>query len=185
MSDEETAMALSDQAGTLLLSGEVNQAISLLERAAALAPENGTVLFNLARAYKNNGDSERAESSLRALLARPEAAAGGGPLADAAVLLGLIRYEAGDLAAARSLYERALSLEPGNADALNDLGVVEFNLGDYRAARSRFAAASRANPGLTSAWLNLEDACEELRDREGQARARAREAFPPDEGERP
>ncbi|HEX4830069.1 MAG TPA: tetratricopeptide repeat protein [Trebonia sp.] len=61
----------------------------------------------------------------------------------------------GDLAGAAAAYERAVGLDPGNAQALNGLGHVLAQSGDHERAVTAFQQATEREPGLAVAWYNL------------------------------
>jgi tetratricopeptide (TPR) repeat protein len=56
---------------------------------------------------------------------------------------------------ARSLFERALSIDSGNDKAANNLGVLSFELGDRDSARHFFIRAVELNPDNELAKANL------------------------------
>jgi Flp pilus assembly protein TadD len=64
-------------------------------------------------------------------------------------------FEEGDYAQAAELYDEFVSLDPGNADALNALGVALFNLGRYQEAGQRYREAIDVNPEYANALVNL------------------------------
>ena len=85
----------------------------------------------------------------------------------------------GDSADARRAYERALSLDPTAAWALNNLCYVEFRLGRLNEARSRCEAALQLAPNLTAAHNNLALAHAAAGDLVGPARSFSRLAIRP------
>jgi len=60
--------------------------------------------------------------------------------------LGDLYHDAGMFQQAVGFYERALALQPQNADLLTDLGVCLRGLGEFDRALERFAQARRADP---------------------------------------
>ena len=76
--------------------------------------------------------------------------------ADAARLIGegVAALERDERARARDLFERALQIEPNNADAHTYLGALDDQSGDLAAAERHFAAAARAAPASASARSN-------------------------------
>jgi|Deesub1362A_J573_1020465.scaffolds.fasta_scaffold00087_91 hypothetical protein len=52
-------------------------------------------------------------------------------------------------------FEKALSLNPESAEALNNLGVLSFQLGDYRAAEELFRRALKLDPENEEAKVNI------------------------------
>lgn len=65
-------------------------------------------------------------------------------------------YERGNLTHALAAYERLVSLQPHDADLLNDLGVVRFALGQIQHSRDCFVQALRFDERNQSARDNLE-----------------------------
>jgi Tfp pilus assembly protein PilF len=64
-------------------------------------------------------------------------------------------HKRGRLQAAKRLYEKTLSVDPGRVDALNNLGVIQLQEGNYPAARSSFTQAIRLQPDYVDAHYNL------------------------------
>jgi len=56
---------------------------------------------------------------------------------------------------AQVFFEKALSLEPENGDALNNLGVLNFHLKRYKCARGFFERSLASNPGNRESAANL------------------------------
>jgi superkiller protein 3 len=67
---------------------------------------------------------------------------------------GVAALERGDRQAARGLFEKALELNPGNADAHTFLGMLADQSGDMAEAERHFASAAIASPLLPSARNN-------------------------------
>jgi Flp pilus assembly protein TadD len=64
-------------------------------------------------------------------------------------------FEEGNYAHAAELFDELVSLDPGNADALNALGVALYNLGRYQEAEQRYREAIDVNPEYANALVNL------------------------------
>lgn len=64
-------------------------------------------------------------------------------------------HKRGRLQAAKRLYEKTLSTDPGNVDALNNLGVINLQEGNYPAARTSFTEAIRLQPDYVDSHYNL------------------------------
>jgi tetratricopeptide (TPR) repeat protein len=64
-------------------------------------------------------------------------------------------HKRGRLQAAKRLYEKTLSIDPGHVDALNNLGVIQLQEGNYPAARISFTEAIRLQPDYVDAHYNL------------------------------
>ena len=67
----------------------------------------------------------------------------------------LAAFNAGRLSDARSLFERALRMEPGNAVFRQNVGIVLWRMGELDAARQELTRAISQNPGLSSAYGSL------------------------------
>lgn len=69
--------------------------------------------------------------------------------------LGLLHARAKRWPAARSSFERAISVNPGNAVAHNELGIVLRELQDYSGAAAAYRAAIEADANYAAPHLNL------------------------------
>lgn len=96
----------------------------------------------------------------RAIKLRPRDAA-------ALALAGHAKYDAGDFAAAGSFYERALAVEPNNADLRADLGNTfsQRQPADLRRAVEEYRKAVKANPRHEIAWQNMASVAAQLGDK--------------------
>ncbi len=70
--------------------------------------------------------------------------------------LGELCFEFGSSVCAGYLFEKVLSSEPQNCEALNNLGVLNIQKGDYETARDLFIRALIASPGNKEASINLD-----------------------------
>jgi len=70
------------------------------------------------------------------------------------VHLGVAYYAEKQTDSAVAEYNKALQIEPRNADALTNLGVVDLDRGDLDAARARFSAALASAPTHTDAHID-------------------------------
>ena len=70
-------------------------------------------------------------------------------------------HRAGDLADARSMYERVLAVVPDHADALNNLGVIFSGEQDYERALELLRRAAAIAPGNAGTWNNIGTALRE------------------------
>jgi protein O-GlcNAc transferase len=78
-------------------------------------------------------------------------------------LLGLCRYQRGDLAAASALIRKAIELNPADAVLRNNLGAVLLSGKAAEEALSSFDRALELNPGYAEAWNNRGNALSDLR----------------------
>lgn len=95
-------------------------------------------------------------------------------------LLGQIQRRRGDLDLAIRSYERAVSLDRGQASYANNLGACLLDRGFPEQAEAQFLAATRFDPKILSAHLNLGRARLQLGDPDGAVKAlnRARRLAP-------
>jgi len=68
------------------------------------------------------------------------------------VQLGIDRFQAHDVAAARDEFMKALELDPKNVDALVNLGAISYRQGAIAAARDAFDKALVVDPSNANAW---------------------------------
>lgn len=93
--------------------------------------------------------------------------------------LGVALKDRGDLAGARSAWERALAVEPDRPTTLVQLGTLAAVSGDLAEAERLYLAALRGDPSIPEAWNNLARVYEKTgRPREAEA-ARIRGGSPP------
>ena len=85
-------------------------------------------------------------------------------------------YDANELAAAASGFERVLEVDPGHVEARYKLGNVRKEQGDPVAAESHYLRVLRADPAHAEALNNLGAVCE-VAGRGAEAEARYREAI--------
>ncbi len=64
-------------------------------------------------------------------------------------------HKGGHLREAMRLYQKTLSLDPNNVDALNNLGVIHIQNRSYPAARASFEKALRLRPDYVDSHYNL------------------------------
>ena len=62
---------------------------------------------------------------------------------------GVVKYDQGDLQGALSDYNKALELNPGDAEAYNNRGVVKYERGDLEGATKDFDRAIELDPRLS------------------------------------
>lgn len=166
----------------LLMGGQTDEGIALLEQSAAAAPNNADVQLDLAKAYLLAGRSEEALRTLRALppdagglkrrqlLVLAEASGKDPATAQQAILKlakdspddaglrvagGFYLLAAGVGDAARGLFEEALRVEPRNVDALLGLATAEQQRGDTAAAGKGFRKVLDIDAANERAFIGL------------------------------
>ncbi|MFQ5790810.1 MAG: tetratricopeptide repeat protein, partial [Acidobacteriota bacterium] len=152
--------------------GELEEAIRLLQRAAALQPNVPDYRFSLGLAYLKAGRARRAARELEAVrgmigvrratrLKEPEVLV---PMATAYMKLG-------NLATARDRLELALQRDPAFAEAYYALGLLDQKEDREEDAVAQFQAAVEAEPDHPGAnlalaqWLRGQGRLEEARER--------------------
>jgi tetratricopeptide (TPR) repeat protein len=140
----------------LLRAGRVTEALGPLARAARAegAPIDWTVALAGAQAMAKQ--PQRAEQTLRQVLAKAPGHA------VAQFNLGVILSERGALAEARAAFEASLAARPGHPGTLFALGNLAAKAGDLPAAVQSFRAAIAAQPGFAEAHSNLGGALADL-----------------------
>lgn len=107
----------------------------------------------------------QAEDPLKAEAAFRQALEGDPELADAAVNLGWILHERGDVEGAEAEYRRALAADPAHPTAAFNLGVALEDRGAAEEALEAYRVAIDADPLLADAYFNLSRLCERRGDR--------------------
>lgn len=181
--EPKTIVYCRDFAASLIEQGRHHEALDVLERVAAMAPDDlathfhlGNTLLRLGRPGEATGHYEivaardpasaEARSNLAAALracgrvedaiASAEAALAIRPdHAEALNNLGLALCDARRYPEAVDRLELALSLSPGNAELLNNAGVAMHAAGRLQEAECRLRAALGVRPGWGEASLNL------------------------------
>ena len=141
--DVEARMAL---AGKLLREGLEPEAARQYEAVLAYDTAKVEARLRLGRLYRDRGDT------LRALQVLSNA-----PVEDVrlAFFLGSLQLMRGDLDAGAAALERAVALDPGHGEALNNLGNVRLMQGNPEAAAAAFRRALAAAAPSAQAALNL------------------------------
>lgn len=134
-----------------LINGQPERAIEAMERAHTQQPSNPAITLNLANALRDSGNLPRAESLLHSLVAQNQL------LAEAFDLLGVLRLDSDDPAAAIDYFERALTHAPGYTRARFNRSCALLTIGRSIEAWAdhelRAATAHRATrPINTTTW---------------------------------
>ncbi|HEX6795811.1 MAG TPA: tetratricopeptide repeat protein [Casimicrobiaceae bacterium] len=146
---------LVDLAGVRLASGPL-LALHPARETWCVADESTTFAHTLAdRAFDSSGDWTRALAKHHAALATVPACSMNAAELASSWQRGVRAHQAGDLAAARSEYERVLDEQPGHAPALYLTGALARSEGDADTARERFRAAIREAPAYVDARVAL------------------------------
>ena len=129
-------------AGTMILSrlghlylskGDAKQAIAYYEPAVKMDPTDVETLNGLASAYSANGQLAEATTEFqRALSIEPSISAYNG--------LGMVAVKQQDFIAARKNFQRAIQIDPKDAESQLNLGVLCMQTGDALCGRAAFHA---------------------------------------------
>lgn len=120
------------------------------ERLVADAPEVPEHHFLEALAADRDGRTDEARRSYRKAIAVAK-----GVYPEAWLNLGVLEKGAGDLAAARAAYEKAIAQRPGYAAAWQNLAKLREAANDTAGAEEAYRRALELDPGYASAWLSL------------------------------
>lgn len=131
-------------------AGDTQGAMDAYQRAIAIEPGNATARLNLALLLATPA---QADEALRQISLAP-----GMESSRTRYLLGEAFRKNGAPLHARRQFERALVLDPRNADAHNDLGVVLGEAGDHKSALAHFEQALAIDPKHSRAKINHERA---------------------------
>lgn len=124
-------------------------AISLIEKAIAIAGENETFCCNLASALMEAGEHDKAKQYFEDILAsNPEHP-------HALFNLGNMYLETQNYIEALPLYQKAVKIQPDNPDILNNLGYVMQQQGDVEGAINFYEQARLIAPDHQGVLYNL------------------------------
>ena len=119
-----------------------------MDKALALSPKNAAALYDRALLFAAQGDEERAQHDLEALVkAHPDFAYGW-------YNLGVQNLRAGRNAAAVRDFERVLALVPQLANAQSNIGVALVREKRYEEAWRAFARAAAINTTNPAVLMN-------------------------------
>ncbi len=182
--DPENVTALAELTPVLFATGGQQRAIGLLEQAVARHPVNALLLTNLGNAYLQQGNVARAQQLLqRSLEVDPEDAEAENLLGLASLRLGdsaraenyfreSIRLNPRNAVAQNNLgnllsghsnaeaeyhFERAITIDPGYAEAHHGYGLVLILNHQYPQALNQLQEAIRLDPRNASALSDLGD----------------------------
>jgi tetratricopeptide (TPR) repeat protein len=108
--------------------GEIDRAVSALERVLELDPSRVDVLLDLGGMYEEVGDFDAALDYYDRYAATSPSDPG------AFIRLGLLHRTRGEHEAAKGQFEKALIVDPDNVDAMISMAVVDADLGRFDSA---------------------------------------------------
>lgn len=140
----------------LLQSGELEQAIPLMETMLAAAPEDPTVLYNLGMAYSDTGQIDRA------IFLLSNAVEQDAQDSNSLVALGIARQRNDEYSEALGALRRAIEFDPANSHAHRNLGGILASLGGLEEAETHLREAARLAPDDQQAVYGLAATLENL-----------------------
>ena len=129
------ALALTD-----FKLGEADDAIELLNRASAAAPQDIMIAVTIAEAQLQKRDAKGAEETLKKMCASSPQSV------DAPVILGRFYVSQNRLADADTQFQRALKMDGNNAGALLNLGLLQLRTAHKQEVRNRPSSNCQAFP---------------------------------------
>lgn len=150
--------------GVLALDrGDAGTAAGLLQRAVAAEPGAGRGHYSLAMAHRQLGDEERAAEHL-ALASHTDFTLDDPLIGELAYLpagsaalvqQGLIAVQAGEFAAAATVFARAIEADPTNLEAHRHLALAHVDAGQFEQAEAAYEELLALDPDQASAHFEL------------------------------
>ncbi|WP_315721889.1 MULTISPECIES: tetratricopeptide repeat protein [unclassified Bradyrhizobium] len=134
--------AFQELAGRLAKSGDLGEAIAVIEEAQALSPDSVDLKLDLARLCLQANERARARDNL---VAAREAAPG---RPDILVELAWVHFLDGDYAEAAGTYRHALGLRPEDTQTRANLAMCLAEMGDRDGAQAALRTVVRGRPHL-------------------------------------
>lgn len=159
--DPENSVARYRLGSELFYRGEVRQAVTHLEKAFRLDPENQSTLYILQLALRQDGQDERAgyiKDELTKLIRERDRASQQAMVALQMNNEGAALEKMGDLREAMEKYRAALALDPGHVGIRTNFAVVLLRLGQWIPGIAELREALRRDPGNHSLQQALDDA---------------------------
>ncbi|WP_315779154.1 tetratricopeptide repeat protein [Bradyrhizobium sp. SZCCHNPS1003] len=134
--------AFQELAGRLAKSGQLGEAIAVIEEALTLSPDSVDLQLDLGRLRLQANDRVRARTHL---LAAREAAPG---RPDILIELAWVQFLDGDYAEAAGTYRHALGLRPDDTQTRANLAMCLAEMGDRDGAQAALRTVVRGRPHL-------------------------------------
>ncbi|MGJ5051448.1 tetratricopeptide repeat protein [Bradyrhizobium oligotrophicum] len=134
--------AFQELAGRLAKSGQLGEAIAVIEEALTLSPDSVDLQLDLGRLSLQANDRVRARTHL---LAAREAAPG---RPDILIELAWVQFLDGDYAEAADTYRHALGLRPDDTQTRANLAMCLAEMGDRDGAQAALRTVVRGRPHL-------------------------------------
>lgn len=145
----KSVSGLNNLANIAAEKNNIDEALRLLHQALEISPENGNICKTLGILYLKKGVYKQALSLLlQAHKFLP---------ADVDVLFGIgkILDSSNQPHKAVNVYQRILTIDPGNGEAMMLAGIINWNLHNYEVASNFFSRVFEAHPHYTEAFYRL------------------------------
>ena len=159
--DPENSVARYRLGSEHFYRGEVRQAVTHLEKAFRLDPQNQSTLYVLQLALRRDGQDERAgyiKEQLTKLIRERDRASQQAMVALQMNNEGAALEKAGNLREAMEKYRAALALDPAHVGIRTNFAVVLLRLGQWSQGIAELREALRRDPGNPSLQQALDDA---------------------------
>jgi len=159
--DPENSVARYRLGSEHFYRGEVRQAVTHLEKAFRLDPQNQSTLYVLQLALRRDGQDERAgyiKEQLTKLIRERDRASQQAMVALQMNNEGAALEKAGNLREAMEKYRAALALDPAHVGIRTNFAVVLLRLGQWSQGIAELREALRRDPGNHSLQQALDDA---------------------------
>jgi tetratricopeptide (TPR) repeat protein len=131
-----------------LKKGQIDDAVSDLNKAVELNPEDASTYFYRGNAFYENGQIEKAVSDYTKAIERSPR------YTNAYFSRGYVYLTTGEYSKAISDFNKVIDIHPDNAHAYNYRGCVHFAQKEYQGALDDFSKAIELDPGYIDAYLN-------------------------------
>jgi GT2 family glycosyltransferase/Flp pilus assembly protein TadD len=149
------ALKILEKADELNQKGQVDQAVDTLLAGIGTDPDEQKFYLNLVEILLNAGRFKDALDALNEMPQKEEATATNDQKIKKYKLLGHCEEGLGRYHEAEGHTDRALSLSPSSASALNLKGILAFKQNNIEAAEELFKKATNSDPGYGESYTNL------------------------------
>ncbi|MBI1195276.1 MAG: tetratricopeptide repeat protein, partial [Gammaproteobacteria bacterium] len=155
--DAATPADLYRRGEDLARKGQIAEAVEILIKARAAAPDNLDVLNLLATIYANTGRLDEAVAIYDEIIriTAPESEAHGAADHQRRFIEATKSAKAGDILRARTMFEELAKETPDDLLVLYSLGVAQMLGNQFDAARASFRRVLQLDPGYLNAYINL------------------------------
>ena len=155
VSDKFQALKILEQADELNQKGQLDQAVDTLLSGIGMDPDEQKFYLTLAEILLNAGRFKDALDALNEMPEKEEVAAINYQKIRKYELLGHCEEGLGRYQEAEGHTDRALTLNPSSASALNLKGILAFKQNKAKAAEEFFKKAIKSDPGYGEPYTNL------------------------------